>query len=111
MQTFFHGWRRKAGIISLGLACIFASGWARSLIIDDHVAAFRRSFISTKGRFYLSPQFGLDHRSLVWESGPELFLPMNTVEIETIGAPYSIVAVPLTLISACLILWKPRKHG
>jgi hypothetical protein len=33
---------------------------------------------------------------------------MNTVEIETVGAPYSIVAVPLTLISAYLILWKPR---
>lgn len=110
MHTFFHGWQRKTGVFTLLVACVFATGWARSLITDDYVVAFRRSFISTKGRFYLGHQFSLDHRSLAWEAGPGLFPPMNTVEIETVGAPYSIVAAPLTLTSAYLILWKPRKR-
>ena len=30
MREFFRGWRRKAGCLTLGLACLFAAGWMRS---------------------------------------------------------------------------------
>jgi hypothetical protein len=31
MGSFFHGWRRKAGFVTLLMACVFAAGWVRSL--------------------------------------------------------------------------------
>ena len=35
MHTFFHGWRRKTGVVMLGLACVTASLWLRSRQFDD----------------------------------------------------------------------------
>jgi hypothetical protein len=35
MNEFFHGWRRKTGVVTLGLACILIAGWIRSLVISD----------------------------------------------------------------------------
>lgn len=32
MREFFQRWRRKVGVASLGLACIFAGLWLRSQI-------------------------------------------------------------------------------
>lgn len=36
MLNFFKGWRRKAGVVALGLACVFAGGWVRSMHVEDH---------------------------------------------------------------------------
>lgn len=38
MHTFFHGWRRKAGCVSLVVACVFVIAWMRSLFRADGVA-------------------------------------------------------------------------
>jgi len=35
MREFFTGWKRKAGVATLGLACLFAAGWVRSMSIVD----------------------------------------------------------------------------
>jgi hypothetical protein len=35
MGDFFHGWRRKAGCVTLVAAMIFMSGWIRSLTRFD----------------------------------------------------------------------------
>ena len=40
MREFFKGWRRKAGVVALVMACAFASGWVRSLFRLD-VTSFR----------------------------------------------------------------------
>jgi hypothetical protein len=111
MREFFRGWRRKAGCVALVVASVFAAAWCRNLATDDYVVGFRGSLISTNGRFYVARQFNLDRRSLCWDSGPALF-PKNmaTFEIETLGAPYSKV-VPLTLLSAYLILWSRERRA
>ena len=31
MQEFFHGWRPKVGCVTLAIACVFLTGWVRSL--------------------------------------------------------------------------------
>jgi hypothetical protein len=31
MGEFFKGWRRKVGVVTLGLACVFAGAWVHSL--------------------------------------------------------------------------------
>ncbi len=37
MKEFFRGWRRKAGCITLMMACLFVTGWVRSFTIQDRV--------------------------------------------------------------------------
>ncbi len=37
MGEFFHGWRRKVGVSSLVMACVFMGVWVRSLTIIDIV--------------------------------------------------------------------------
>ena len=31
MMEFFRGWRRKVGVVTLAMACVFMVGWVRSL--------------------------------------------------------------------------------
>ena len=35
MHTFFHGWRRKAGVVCLVMACGLTSAWLRSVTYQD----------------------------------------------------------------------------
>jgi len=37
MREFFRGWRRKVGVMTLLMACVFMGGWLRSLITTDSV--------------------------------------------------------------------------
>ena len=37
MGDYFRSWRRKIGVVTLGMACVFAGGWVRSFIIADSV--------------------------------------------------------------------------
>lgn len=34
MNNYFRGWRRKAGCVTLVLACLFTAGWIRGLTIQ-----------------------------------------------------------------------------
>ena len=34
MGEFFHGWRRKVGIVTLVIACVFMAGWVRSATVE-----------------------------------------------------------------------------
>jgi len=82
MGDFFRGWRRKSGIVTLVLACVFFVGWMRCL---------------------------LHHR--YWEDvirGHREMLGINT-PVETSTPDYSVVSV-LTLLSAYLLLSKPRNR-
>lgn len=38
MEGYLKPWRRKIGIVTLVMACLFARGWVRSLRSDDGVA-------------------------------------------------------------------------
>ncbi len=35
MRDFFHGWRRKTGVVTLVMALAFMGGWLRSLMVQD----------------------------------------------------------------------------
>jgi len=47
MREFFRGWRRKIGVVTLMMACIFMGGWCRSTMFHDIccVRANRTSFV------------------------------------------------------------------
>lgn len=38
MHTLFHGWRRKAGVATLVMACVLSGFWVRSLIFADIIS-------------------------------------------------------------------------
>jgi hypothetical protein len=39
MHTFFHGWRRKAGLVSLVMALAMFGLWMRSMVHYDFFAS------------------------------------------------------------------------
>ncbi len=131
MWSFVHGWRRKAGIVTLVMALAFMAAWVRSLNsaekIDVHFGRSNLVFLSGCGRFVALHGYLCDvvfediegSRSIrfvlrvaqgtsgySWSSWPadEVSLSGNRTLV-----PYWSVTIPLTLLSAYLILLKPSK--
>ncbi len=40
MGDFFHGWRRKLGVVALLMACLITTAWVRSLRVEDRLVFF-----------------------------------------------------------------------
>lgn len=114
MHEFFRGWRHKVGCVTLVMACVMAGLWVRSYLADDHIwvgTPYRRlAVLSQEGNFS-------------WESNPpsssSFHFDYGVTSINTMfrfeslayATPYWAIIVPLTLVSAYLILWKPRKRS
>ena len=162
MHTYFHGWRRKAGVVTLGLACVVTTLWVRSLsrsddafipcgnqatlqLISQKSSLTVRKFVSRfrvatarsgPDRILLLEVFPPTKRSLghvafsadettrkqlgtpyVWRFkacglGLATFQDNELqLRVAIFSIPYWTMALPLTLLSAYLILWKPRKRG
>ena len=92
MREFFRGWRRKVGCVTLVMACALALNWAASYSTVNLPEDYYPDLESHHGNIEYTKFVGT-RREVVWQ------------------IPYSFVTVPLTLISAYLILRKPRKVG
>jgi hypothetical protein len=145
MQRYIYSWRRKAGFITLVIACLVAGAWVRGLMIEDSFHHYNESsewfFGSTNGGLYVnwlhfdpesssslakeplkecpfwmstaraSYRFtGADELPIDWDWNWCGFKYFGYERDFTAIIPYWSVALPLTLLSACLILWKPRKR-
>lgn len=110
MHTFFHGWRRKAGVVSLGVALAVFGMWVRSCIVDDlvdiRIAHIGLQLVSRDER--LSWSFHKSSRQLAWAT----FSPRAPLrpEHQVSETHYLALIVPPMVLSAYLILWKPRKQ-
>ena len=141
MGTFFLGWRRNLGIVTLVMALMFTGGWIRSLSVDDSI-----NFPSGKSTFHT---ISSDQNDLIWMawSGPdfvpdrfpgfyESYVPLHsnndpfggnhperdwhafgfrfaespsdTLAFRVWMVPYWSIVLPLTLLSAWLLLTKSR---
>lgn len=126
MREFFHGWRRKVGVVALVLACTAASMWMRSCVMADDlfftVGDRRHHLRSAYGQFFWGGWPAENEQSIYRRSdrisdiedfdwGWRLSMFRETPPNSSIhwALPYSYVTVPLTLLSACLILWKRPK--
>ena len=36
MGDYFHNWKRKLGVVTLLVTCVFMGGWVRSLLVEDY---------------------------------------------------------------------------
>lgn len=127
MRELFRGWSKKAGCITLLVACVFTAGWMRSRITYDLISfkiGERTQMIHvTNGHVYWWGVSALNGR-LNWESKPP---PPALAIDEERGywsddegwnwnfrewiVPHFPVAISLSILSAYLILWHPQKRA
>ena len=160
MRDFFHGWRRKAGCVTLVMACVLMVIWYRSYIVTDDIGyAFQDEYVLASkggelcwlrifnpGRSAADPLDEETSSPSLWETvwwETAVFKPMSTVpdhkyltKYEVLGieisvsdqyrwisnhlaesvrvslwrVPLLMLVIPLTLLSAYLIVWKPQKR-
>ncbi|MDB5342191.1 MAG: hypothetical protein JWP89_568 [Schlesneria sp.] len=149
MHTYFHGWRRKAGVAMLVMALALFVTWGRSQIIYDGfvilMSDMRYDINSDRSRF--SFEWGREEEPSTlftwwvtdtyknWDIRLLGFLDddaktafawrldlvgcsigtcsphrANPFERSFVVVSYWVAVLPLTLLSAYLILWKPRKR-
>ena len=133
MKEFFHGWRRKTGVVSLVMACAVMGLWLRSLKVWDFYAfpagIRHHQFNSIDGGFIWSSwdrQPPEDWASPDWEwiaddsdtAGPfpDFVKLWDNPTNRRWKARYWYIyywqiVIPLALLSAFLLLWKPRKRS
>lgn len=140
MHTFFHGWRRKTGCVTLVMALGVSVLWGRSYLIRDEIhiprpsrfyavdsshggvqlesyrQAFADRFAWTHHRIDRSEPFGslIFDGDIYWTFAGFAFhsgqyLPFNE-PYSIWRVPYWALLLPLTLLSAYLILHNARKQ-
>lgn len=127
MREFFYGWRRKAGCVTLVIACGLVGAWVRSLHVHDTLVApqLNRLHIidSVNGHIWWTgcqsePDWGFESTALHQRlTASEHFVrrwslvaKSEKLRLAQWVMPYWLITVPLTLLSAYLIFWKPRKR-
>lgn len=147
MREFFKPWRRKAGCVTLAMACLCAGAWVRSMTIRDVCGLSPRhywhaEFVSGHGslrwhRYQLpptAPPFAPYDSPILFHSTEHLAIADYVSRLEDsvdwhwqrfgmgygsdrarlIGSaevwliPYTMIVIPLTLLSAYLLLSSPR---
>ena len=153
MSTYFHGWRRKIGVVSLFLACVYMAGWVRSLTDEDCFCRVQRlgntELISADGSIgwrqvvllYSNTSTSMGHPANGYsrrKSRPIQLFPIvsayhkwdsdldfrfagfafvsalatwNDIRSSIWIIPYWSIVLPLTLLSAWLLLSPPRKRS
>jgi hypothetical protein len=148
MWQFFHGWRRKAGVVALVMAIWFVECWVRGHAVKDVIqfgngsgVVFDSIILSRHGLMWVRYE-SLDLSAFGWtpgwsvvpiEQAPSLHSGESRIVYNTKwrwswfgfdfcdasnadsrsfhrNIPYWSVTIPLTFLSACLILWKPRQQ-
>jgi hypothetical protein len=132
MGSFFHGWRRKVGALTLLISLALMTGWIRSWTVTDrftirsgdHVLHWFISgndyfgwvMIRSEDPFPASfctgwettnyPLFSAVYAS--WRSKLGRFRSLAPVPNPHVIIPYAAIALPTTFLSAFLLLSKPR---
>jgi hypothetical protein len=124
MREFFRGWRRKAGVVTLVMACVSMCMWIRGRVFIEG-ALFDTGnrqcnvVLNFKGKFYwcrwTRPDEEENHH---WIHQPVALAAPFQRELDflkreqgswRLSIPLMPSALLLTLLSAYLFLWKPRK--
>jgi hypothetical protein len=138
MREFFRGWRRQVGAVTLFIACVLTMGWVRSGSTEDRTTMIlsQRFYLFVSSRSSISwwamdnkgspssvvqmigrssatnsPRPALSHSDIIevlthlYAVGDGRDNPLN-VACWTVA--YWSVVLPLTILSAYLLLSKPR---
>ena len=136
MREYFRGWKRKMGVMTLVPACVLAVAWFRSLTDYDMaivplwgtyatcIESLNGVILCDLALFDESPKLALRTNNLAvlladikvvsreleaaGFDSLEYNESMSSV-LKPSGVPYWSIILPLTLLSAWLLLSKPRK--
>lgn len=116
MFKYFSGWKRKTGLVTLALSCLFAAGWARSVSTYDAFALPFDFGVATWNSGHMVGRIQeMPVRPIIYgqEDPPATGWPLILTAAGTfefvrpvIVIPYRWIAPPLTLFSAWLLLSK-----
>lgn len=134
MRDFFKGWKRKTGAVTLAVACVFMVGWVRSEFVQDFLKIRHGNDAtelgSTNGRLYWFCAWDTEDNpfqrdfNFAWDNdGPiaadhktilqfavfdfqDRILSHGRLRIRYLSTPYWSIVLPLTLLSAWLLLSK-----
>lgn len=130
MREFFHGWRRKLGCVVLLMACVIFMMWMRSLVIEDqieikppdewhrlvHHIESSHSVISWTAwstalgqNRWRSVTAGPHRETILNEEWPQYQQGLGMRRIIQREVPYWVLVLPLTFLSAWLILGRQRQ--
>ena len=133
MGEYFRGWKRKIGVATLVMACVFAAGWVRSIFVHDVLlfvhdgdvlglwgsqsGSLRWSTDIVNAQVWTVPQWQnwiasegvhpFDDPNIEWQWRCCGFGVADDATERVV--PYWSITIPLTLISLVLLLSKPRK--
>lgn len=134
-MSYFKPLRRKLGIATLMVACVFTTGWVRSRFLDDSIQLTTKAFplITFSSRLSILDTSWFDDKLKFkfhnrWKTTPIKYFKRDpksnrmiwwdTRTIETAGtvlhtgtsfsAHYGVIVFPLTVLSAWLLLSKPN---
>jgi hypothetical protein len=135
MYTYFHGWRRKAGLVTPVMACATMGAWFRSFVLCDAIVVrsgtrWVDAIVADAGHLMWADICDVAPDPLIqWKQFPmAMFRDQESIEWHKLGfsfaigefrspktaagriwsAPYYALVSPLTLLSAYLLLRKPR---
>jgi hypothetical protein len=131
MKEFFKPWRRKIGVVTLVVACVLMVWWVRSVSISDqanfHIDNADLFIVSFDGTFRLfvhidefkDADYGVkpgelpfvDWRPIVVDPSKKLetFVWRSEWKWQSRVIPFWSIVIPLTILSAWLLLSKPRR--
>ncbi|WP_397569543.1 hypothetical protein [Schlesneria sp. T3-172] len=105
--AFFRGWRRKLGLLTLVMACVFMVGWVRSHA--DYAESVDLSLIqivSSNGSLEIYDPKGFRTETLELADGRVELVEQNLPLFEI---DYIVVVIPLTVLTSWLMLSNPGK--
>ena len=116
MREFFKPWRRRIGCVTLMIACGLSIAWLSSEIVNDCVYfAPTNGILSDRGRLHW---WRIDEGILPPNRKAEMWINSEGYWVQGLGQIHEVkpvlsvsywsMAVPVTLISAYLLLWQPR---
>jgi len=130
MGQFFKGWRRKAGAVTLVVACVFMAGWVRSLYVEDcfYITTSHRDDIvifSDSQITWWGSSFNFDVKSsFKWTADTQMRFGGWVARFMSDGngshegsepqkwiLPYWSIVFPLIAISLWLLLSNPRNSN
>ena len=121
MGEFFKGRKRKLGVVTLLLALVFTAGWVRSVVtaatpFRPNLIAFSPATYEVKDGDFVG--IGTERQSLTWwefdtydVDDPTGHIGNTTAPVIVFAIPFWSIILPLTLVSAFLLLSKPRKSS
>jgi hypothetical protein len=112
MGAFFKGWRRKVGCVTLVMSLCLSGAWVRSLMRQDNL---HTPFLTLHAHGGTLAWFDSQNTGWQWhtkEINADNWTGFGGVwrwNKGVIAVPYWIFTFPLIVLSAYLILWKPRQ--